>query len=178
MYKNISLSSIVKRSSTNKFLKSNIRLTCSNPINFLSIYVMYHSSMRKFPTNDIAGNPTDTQVRVRALAFAKYAKTTKRSVKETRKVQVSGKSVNKTYTYKNAVYVVSCTPTLGGVHANLHDTNIYNLELKKLAKTYGYTYVQLRDAKKNEFMNDGNHFKGGMTGYNKYMIQTFLKLKY
>ncbi len=130
------------------------------------------------PTNDIAGNPTDTQVRVRALAFAKYAKTTKRSVNETRTVQVSGKSVNKTYTYKNAVYVVSCTPTLGGVHANLHDTNIYNLELKKLAKTYGYTYVQLRDAKKNEFMNDGIHFKGGMTGYNKYMIQTFLKLKY
>lgn len=130
------------------------------------------------PSNDIAGDPTDAEVKARALAIAKYAQSTRRTFKETKRVKVNGKYVNKTYTYRNTVYVVRCTPTRNGVYANLHDTNLYNSELKRLSKSYGYTYVSLRDAKDSEFMSDGIHFKSGKTGYNQYMMQTFLKLKY
>ena len=129
-------------------------------------------------TNDIADNISDAQVKARARKLAKYARILRRSHKVKKRVKIKGKYVNKTYTYRNKVYVVRCTPTLGGVYATAHDTAVYNRELRKLARRYGYTYVHLRNAKNNEFISDGIHFKTGKVGYNKYMINTFLKLEY
>ena len=73
---------------------------------------------------------------------------------------------------------MGCTLTEGGVYANTHDTVVYNNELKRLASRYHYTYVPLRNAYEGEYKDDGLHFKHGKIGYNKYMIDRALSLKY